>query len=130
MPKLAPSDWGIPSVAGSTERDALFPTPAVNQRVDNRETGSVQRWNGASWVTAFPSVGDVEADSLSVGDNPTGGFVLSVDGASSLQGALNVFADGAGPAAGIINFDETSGNGALIAGGNATEYALLVQDNA
>lgn len=46
---------GIPVVANNTERDALFPSPEVNQRVDNVGEACMQRFNGTGWVTTFLS---------------------------------------------------------------------------
>lgn len=49
---------GIPVVQSETERDALYPTPARDQRVQLRATGEFQRHDGVEWVTdAFGSAG-------------------------------------------------------------------------
>lgn len=47
----------IPLVAHAAARDAAFPLPALNQRVQLVSTGEVQRWDGAEWrtVTAGPT---------------------------------------------------------------------------
>lgn len=50
---LAQRLWGIPPVRNNDERDALFPNPSVGQRVDNAFTGTIQRWNGASWIDVY-----------------------------------------------------------------------------
>jgi hypothetical protein len=44
---------GIPVVSSATERAALFPVPATNQRVQNLLTGNVERWDGVSWIADF-----------------------------------------------------------------------------
>lgn len=53
MADLAPAIWGIPVVSGSSERTALFPVPTTDQRVFNKTTVAIERWNGAAWITDF-----------------------------------------------------------------------------
>jgi hypothetical protein len=40
----------IPLVASEADRDERFPAPDLHQRVQRRDTGCIQRWNGAEWV--------------------------------------------------------------------------------
>lgn len=61
--RLATLFDAIPVVQTVVERDATFPVPAPDQRAWNKETESVQRWDGDEWVddlvfTAF-GVADV-----------------------------------------------------------------------
>lgn len=37
-------------VQTTTERNVLFPTPATDQRVYNKETAVVERWDGTQWI--------------------------------------------------------------------------------
>lgn len=52
---ISPRLAGIPLVRNSAERDALYPPTEVglNQRVHNLASGTLQRWNGASWLDDF-----------------------------------------------------------------------------
>lgn len=54
--ELAPLRDGIPVVTSSTQRDALFPSPSTNQRVQNLATGQFERYSGTGWVADVPSV--------------------------------------------------------------------------
>lgn len=49
MTTMAAQVEGLRSVSGSTERDALFPSPAVGQKVWNRGSLAIQEWDGAEW---------------------------------------------------------------------------------
>lgn len=71
MADMAPRAWGIPVVASTAERDTLFASPATNRRVQNLETGRIERWTGTSWVAdvtpvvsplGFGAVGDAVTD--------------------------------------------------------------------
>lgn len=76
--KQAPYLDGIPVVASSTQRDALFPAPDMNQRVYNLGSGTLERFDGAQWLqeviaqmgTATPFTGAtiVTSDSVSAFD--------------------------------------------------------------
>ncbi len=57
MAGISPALWGLPVVKTTTERDARFPDPSLNQRVHNLQTGALERWNGSSWVTDFLNTG-------------------------------------------------------------------------
>lgn len=46
----------IPVVQSTTERAALFPVPAIDQRVYNKSTWSVERWNGVQWLVDIARV--------------------------------------------------------------------------
>jgi hypothetical protein len=51
MPELAREIDAIPVVATTAERAGKYPTPSVNQRVHNLETGAIDRWNGSAWTS-------------------------------------------------------------------------------
>lgn len=54
----APLDvTALPIAATTADRDAGFPSPAEGQRVQNLETGNIERWDGAAWVTDFYGAG-------------------------------------------------------------------------
>lgn len=53
MTQLSPRPAGIPVVDNATERDALYPVPGQWFRVHNLATGTIQMWNGVSWVDTF-----------------------------------------------------------------------------
>ena len=55
MSKVAPRAWGYPVVANTTERDRLFVSPVQDQRVNNKETGTIQRYDDGEWVTDYES---------------------------------------------------------------------------
>lgn len=67
---------GIPVVASATERATLFATPATDQRVYNKETGAIERYDGVSWVTDFSRQTAIPRSSppLGVIDLPTYGI--------------------------------------------------------
>jgi hypothetical protein len=52
--KQAPFLAGIPVVASTTERDALFPTPDTDQRVMIRATGDEYTYTGSAWFLSKP----------------------------------------------------------------------------
>ena len=43
----------IPVVANSTERGVRFPSPLPNQRVQNLDTGNIERWTNGSWTPEY-----------------------------------------------------------------------------
>lgn len=43
----------IPVVANSTERGVRFPSPLPNQRVQNLDTGNIERWTNGSWTAEY-----------------------------------------------------------------------------
>ena len=47
----------IPVVASIAARDAMFPVPNTNQRVENLETAAIERWTGTQWVQDFVGAG-------------------------------------------------------------------------
>ena len=51
MTKLAIAADAIPLVSTTAERAGKFPSPDTNQRVHNLETGTIDRWDGAAWVS-------------------------------------------------------------------------------
>ena len=67
---LARVEWSTPVVNTTTERDALFPVPVVNQRVQNLQTQAYERWTGSSWIPdiSYPIAG-VSGTTPVVADN-------------------------------------------------------------
>jgi hypothetical protein len=59
---LARAEWSTPVVATGQERDMLFPSPLINQRVQNLQTSAIERWNGISWIP------DIQYPVAGVGD--------------------------------------------------------------
>ena len=57
MPQFAKIQDGIPTVATDAQRDALYPAPALNQRVYNTGTNSIERYTGSGWVVDFVGSG-------------------------------------------------------------------------
>lgn len=53
MTTMATQVEGLRSVSGSTERDALFPSPATGQKVYNQTTRAVEEWSGTAWLRAL-----------------------------------------------------------------------------
>lgn len=88
---LAQRLWGIPQVRNNDERDALFPNPSTGQRVDNAFTGTIQRWNGASWLDIY------FAGALSTGTPQTlvnDVQILAQPQANNFKGRVEGLADG------------------------------------
>lgn len=50
MPTFARQVDAIPVVNTSAERAVLFPSPEQNQRVQNLETGAIERWTSGAWA--------------------------------------------------------------------------------
>ena len=48
---------GIPIVQSTTDRNARFPSPNLNQRVYDLSSTSIERWNGSAWVIDFTGTG-------------------------------------------------------------------------
>lgn len=48
--KQAPYLDGLPIVASTVQRNARFASPDTDQRVHNKETGYIERYDGAQWV--------------------------------------------------------------------------------
>lgn len=53
--RLSPFKDGIPIVASNAERAALFPSPNTDQRVHNKDSGWIERWNGSRWDGETPA---------------------------------------------------------------------------
>ena len=53
MPTFARQVDAIPVVNTSAERAVLFPSPEQNQRVQNLETGAIERWTSGAWQTDY-----------------------------------------------------------------------------
>ncbi len=89
----------IPTVQSAADRAARFPTPTTEQKVYNKGTRSIERWDGAAWVIEYtqPRVsadrGDSSVTLLFGVDEPTQRFA-TVFGANrvvtlSATGAVN-----------------------------------------
>jgi len=50
MPNFAKQVDAIPVVLTTAQRAVLFPTPELNQRVQNLETGAIERWTNGAWL--------------------------------------------------------------------------------
>lgn len=102
--QLANAIDAIPYVATTAQRTALYPAPNVGQRVQNAETGAIERWTGSAWVItqAVPgTVVDVRQYGA-VGDGVTNdlpAFVLAL-------GALNTLGGGRLVANGVFKFGD------------------------
>lgn len=68
--ELSPFAHGIPVVSSATERNALFPTPFTNQRVQNLQTRAIERYTGVAWVPDLSNVVNVRAHGVK-GDGVT-----------------------------------------------------------
>lgn len=82
---------GIPIVRNNAERDAIFPSPDLRQRVDNLFTGSIQRWNGTAWIDVY------FAGALSTGTPSTlvnDALILAQPQANNFLGRVEGVADG------------------------------------
>lgn len=66
MTTLANQLHGIPSVASTTERAALIPSPAVGQKIFRRDSNGVEEWQGASWVQIFTADSGTRTASVNV----------------------------------------------------------------
>lgn len=51
MPTFARQVDAIPVVQTTAQRAVLFPSPEPNQRVQNLETGAIERWTNGAWAT-------------------------------------------------------------------------------
>jgi hypothetical protein len=51
--QLATLQDAIPVVTSTADRNARFPSPMPNQRVENLETGNIERFGSAGWATDF-----------------------------------------------------------------------------
>lgn len=71
MTQLAPFADGIPVVQDNNDRTQKFAVPATDQRVFNKTSGAIERWNGAAWVTDFG-----------------GGAALTLQGTGSPEGVV------------------------------------------
>ena len=76
--KLARLQDAIPLVASDAARDALFPSPALDQRCQNLRNGggvTLERWTGSAWGTdaTLSALGGYRTpeDFLAAGDGVT-----------------------------------------------------------
>lgn len=81
--KLASIQDTIPVVADTTARDARFPSPALNQRVDVISLGAIQRWNGSSWVTHLGLA--TSATFIALGTNPAAAGAIRLPNAAEVR---------------------------------------------
>jgi hypothetical protein len=81
---------GIPTVQSATARGVLFAVPALDQRVFNKATGNIERWDGTQWFTDFGSGLSVGLGVVNVQAAP---FFAKGDGvtddSAAIQAALN-----------------------------------------
>lgn len=61
MVTFARKEDGIPLVNDATQRAALFPAPALDQRVYNKSTPAIERYSGSGWVV---DLANTSADTL------------------------------------------------------------------
>ena len=79
MPEFANRLDAIPLVATTAERGTTFPTPSTGQRVQNLETGAIERYTGSSWHTDV-FTGAVDASAYALTD---AGFKAAVAAAAN-----------------------------------------------
>lgn len=53
MPNFAKQVDAIPVVLTTAQRAVLFPSPELNQRVQNLETGAIERWTNGAWTADY-----------------------------------------------------------------------------
>ena len=83
MPEFANRLDAIPLVSTTAERGTLFPTPSTGQRVQNLETGAIERYTGSAWATTNVVSGTITPQQYgAVGDGAT-------NDAAALTSAIN-----------------------------------------
>ena len=93
--KQAPFLDGIRYVTSSAQRDVLFPSPDTNQRVQNAETGYIERYDGATWQQEVPIVAVAASPFLNVKAAP---YSAKGDGVTDDTAAINAVFAAANPA--------------------------------
>lgn len=74
----------IPTVQSTADRALRFPTPTIEQKVYNKGTRSIERWDGAAWVIEYtePRVsadrGDQSVVLVFAVDEPTQRFATNL----------------------------------------------------
>ena len=91
MPTFARQVDAIPVVNTTAERAVLFPNPEQNQRVQNLETGAIERWTSGAWQSdydLYSSNGAINVKTYgAVGDGVT-------DDSAAVQAAFDAASDG------------------------------------
>ena len=83
MPEFASRLDAIPLVTTTAERGTLFPSPSTGQRVQNLETGAIERYTGSVWAATGTVTGVVTPLQYgAVGDGAT-------NDATALTNAIN-----------------------------------------
>lgn len=81
MPEFANRLDAIPLVSTTAERGTLFPSPSVGQRVQNAETGAVERYTGTVWNQPGYLYGSATFDPASLVDGAGETTTVTVTGA-------------------------------------------------
>lgn len=89
---LADALDGIPVVTNTTERGLRFPLPTTDQRVFNKQTGNIERYNGAAWSIDF--VGDAGVPSFNLMNYVGVGYVQgTTDATAAIQAMIDAAPD-------------------------------------
>lgn len=121
----------IPLVKTTAERNTLFPSPSIGQRVQNLESGAMERFTANGWVSTltaglnvldFGAVGDGVTDdtdaiqaAIDACSDAGGGAVFAPEGTylcNTLLIPANVTLQGAGP--GVTTFQKTGSESGLL----------------